>query len=183
MLQVQRRMHEQICDLINKPFYSGILKTAAKSRSSSSLRPLPGEPAVLISLLPEDGSAVEQTVDGSRLNRKSAEVVLSLVCDYLATSSDVIVGVAAPYRAQVTHIKRLLRAPSLPPEQANRLRIGTVHAFQGSEADVIIWDLVETRNHKIGRLYQQETGNRLTNVAITLGEKQSEPLKKRYFSV
>jgi len=45
--------------------------------------------------------------------------------------------------------------------------LGTVHAFQGSEADVIIWDLVDTRNHKIGRLYQQDTGDRLTNVAIS----------------
>jgi superfamily I DNA and/or RNA helicase len=78
-----------------------------------------------------------------------------------------IVGVIAPYRAEVTHIRRLLRDRSLPKEQARRLRLGTVHAFQGSEADVILWDLVETRQHKIGRLYHKDAGDRLANVAIS----------------
>lgn len=167
MLQVQRRMDQAICSLINKPFYAGILQTATKPRSSSLLPPLPGEAAILISFLPEDGSAVEQTVDGSRINRKSAEFVAQLVAQYLSNDSDAIVGVIAPYRGQVTCIRRLLRERSLPQHQTKRLRLGTVHAFQGSEADVIVWDLVDTRNHKIGRLYHQDTGERLTNVAIS----------------
>ena len=78
-----------------------------------------------------------------------------------------MVGIIAPYRGQVTCIRRLLRERSLPPDQTKRLRLGTVHAFQGSEADIIIWDLVDTRNHKIGRLYLQDTGERLANVAIS----------------
>ena len=45
--------------------------------------------------------------------------------------------------------------------------MGTVHAFQGSEADVVIWDLVDTIHNAIGKPYQGDTGNRLTNVAIT----------------
>ena len=167
MLQVQRRMQLKICSLINEPFYGGKLKTATSARSSTSLNPLPGEPAVFVSFLEEHGSRVEQTPDGSRVNRKSAEFVSSLVCDYLHAGPDMVVGVIAPYRAQVTHIRRLLRNRELPRDVQKRIRLGTIHAFQGSEADIIIWDLVETRHHKIGRLYHKETGDRLTNVAIS----------------
>jgi superfamily I DNA and/or RNA helicase len=60
-----------------------------------------------------------------------------------------------------------LKQTPLPSAIADRIRIGTVHAFQGSEADVIILDLVESRNHKIGNLYHGETGDRLINVAIS----------------
>ena len=42
-----------------------------------------------------------------------------------------------------------------------------MHAFQGSESDVVIVDLVESRNDKIGKLYHCSTGNRLANVAIS----------------
>lgn len=167
MLQVQRRMDQAICSLINETFYAGRLKTATKPQRSSLLPPLPGEPAILISFLPEDGSAVEQTLDGSRVNKKSAEFIAKLVSQYLTDDSEAVVGVIAPYRGQVAYLRRLFREGSLRQEQTKRLRLGTVHAFQGSEADVVVWDLVDTRNHKIGRLYHQETGERLTNVAIS----------------
>lgn len=95
---------------------------------------------------------MEQTGDGSRINRKSAEFVCDLLSGYLQSDTNAVVGVIAPYRAQVTYLQRLLRARAVPKDQAKRIRLGTVHAFQGSEADVVHWDLVETRNHKIGRL-------------------------------
>lgn len=167
MLQVQRRMHAGICKLINKTFYAGRLKSEAPPRAAQLLEPLRGEPAVFVSLEPESGSKVEQTPSGSRLNRVSADLVAKLVCRYLEADNDAVVGVIAPYRAQVTCIRRLLRDRKLPKDLARRIRLGTVHAFQGSEADIIVWDLVDTRDHKIGRLYQKETGDRLTNVAIS----------------
>lgn len=167
MLRVQRRMDEKICGLINQTFYGGKLRTDVTSRSVTTLEPIPGEPAVLVSFLPEDGSLVEQTIQGSRVNKGSAELVVDLACYYLQVDDDFLVGIVAPYRGQVTRIRRLLRERSLSKDQVRRLRLGTVHAFQGSQAAVIIWDLVENRNHKIGRLYHKEAGDRLTNVAIS----------------
>jgi hypothetical protein len=167
MLQVQRRMHPGICDLINSVFYGGKLRSASTPKNSTNFDPLKGEPAILVELLPEDGSKVEQTPSASRLNRASAQLVASLACRLLQEDSDAIVGIIAPYRAQVTLIRRLIREQGLGKDQARRTRLGTVHAFQGSEADVIIWDLVETRDHKIGRLYHKDAGDRLSNVAIS----------------
>lgn len=129
MLQVQRRMHNGISDLINKVFYGGKLKSETAPKNSTNLGPLSGEPAVFVMLLPEDGSRVEKTSSASRLNRVSAQLVASLACRLLHEDSDAIVGIIAPYRAQVTLIRRLLSEQGLAKDQARRIRLGTVHAF------------------------------------------------------
>jgi len=168
MLTTQRRMHESICQLINNIFYQGKLRTAVPplALTATRLKPLPGTAAVFVLLLKEDGSHVEQTESGSRCNKRSAEESVKAAYSCVKEDEKLSVGIVTPYRAQVSLIKRL-RDESLPKEAARRINVGTVHAFQGSESDVIIWDLVETRNHSIGRLYRQATGDRLTNVAIS----------------
>ena len=169
MLTVQRRMHPEICEIINRHFYENKLTTDVNDEKIKAyvLRPLPGKPAVFVKFLPSDGSQVEQTLNGSRQNRASATIATRLAADYVKYESNIAVGLITPYRAQVSLLKRLLREINLPPAQNDRLKIGTVHAFQGTEADVIIWDLVDTRNHSVGKLYRGNTGNRLTNVAIS----------------
>jgi superfamily I DNA and/or RNA helicase len=45
---------------------------------------------------------------------------------------------------------------------------GTVHQFQGSEADAVVFDLVDgPGRHKLGLLLRGDTGTRLLNVAIS----------------
>ena len=53
MLTTQRRMHADICDIINRHFYENKLTTQVdnKKTRASALPPLPGKPAVLVSLL------------------------------------------------------------------------------------------------------------------------------------
>lgn len=169
MLTVQRRMHSEICEIINRHFYENKLTTnvhQAKTRASV-LPPLPGKPAVFVLFLPDDGSQVEQTENGSRRNQASAKIVATLAATYVKYDSDIQVGLITPYRAQVSLLKRLLKEMNFPSAQVDRLKVGTVHAFQGAEADVIIWDLVDTRYHPLGKLYRADTGNRLANVAIS----------------
>jgi superfamily I DNA and/or RNA helicase len=50
MLTNQRRMHADICDIINRHFYENKLTTQVDSNRTraSSLPPLPGKPAVLV---------------------------------------------------------------------------------------------------------------------------------------
>lgn len=169
MLNTQRRMHLKICDLINKPFYKGELKTEVKDSKmfSQLLPPLPGQPVVFVALRPEDGISVQTTPKGSRFNEKSAEVVIKLATQYVKSQTNMQIGVITPYRAQVGLIKKKIKDMGLSKEQLDRVKIGTIHAFQGSETDIVIWDLVETRFHKIGMLYRGNTGDRLANVAIS----------------
>ncbi len=169
MLTIQRRMHPKICEIINEPFYGGKLITNVlpEKARACDLPPLPGNPVVFISLLPEDGSEVQRTENGSRFNRASVDIVVKLARQYVHMNAQVKVGIITPYRAQVNLIKKALKDPHLPQPLANRIKVGTIHAFQGSEDDIIIWDLVDTKSQTIGKLYQGDTGDRLANVAIS----------------
>jgi superfamily I DNA and/or RNA helicase len=169
MLMSQRRMHSGICELVNRRFYQGTLitnVTASRTRAKD-FPPVPGESAVFVSVVASDGSKVEQTSEGSRRNRKTADIVVGLVRKYLSQDSEIQIGVISPYRGQVSLIKRKLKELTLNESDNQRIRVGTVHAFQGSEADVIVWDLVDSKNLKVGRLFHSSPGNRLANVAIT----------------
>lgn len=169
MLTVQRRMHSEICEIINRHFYENKLTTNVHQTKirASALPPLPGKPAVFVLFLPDDGSQVEPTENGSRRNQASAKIAATLAAKYVKNDSTIQVALITPYRAQVSLLKRLLREMNFPSAQADRLKVGTVHAFQGAEADVIIWDLVDTLSHPVGKLYRGDAGNRLANVAIS----------------
>src|SRR5690606_1595803 len=94
--------------------------------------------------------------------------VVSIVKMLFTQDKRLHIGVIAPYRAQVSYINRLLDQ-YLSKSLRSQVDVGTVHAFQGREADVVIWDLVEATKPgiKIGLLYRGDAGNRLTNVAIS----------------
>jgi len=162
-------MHEKICDLINRQYYGNALRSAVSLDGirACQLQPLAGKAAVLVEYAPCDGSQVEQTAGGSRQNLGSAGVVVKLVEKIVSADDQVQIGVIAPYRAQVSLIKRQLRSTPLAAQLDKSIRVGTVHAFQGSEADVIIWDIVDDRACNVGRLYRGEAGDRLVNVAIS----------------
>lgn len=169
MLTTQRRMHNDICELINQPFYAGKLRSETQKEKTLAckLHPLPGKSAVMVLFTSEDGSRVEQTEAGSRQNTASAKLVTKLAKHFAITYAGIQIGIIAPYRAQASLIKRLLKEADLPRQLMDQFKIGTIHAFQGSEADVIIWDIVDTKEYKIGKPYQGDTGNRLANVAIS----------------
>lgn len=163
----QRRMRREICDLINPLFYGGMLRTEMGTENPATrLPPNPGMPAVFLSLLSRDGSEAIKTETGSRFNQRSGELVVKLAALYAGTDG-LQIGVITPYRAQVSRIKALLRDAKLDKTHLERIKVGTVHAFQGAESDIVIWDLVDTEHLPIGRLYRDEPGNRLTNVAIS----------------
>jgi superfamily I DNA and/or RNA helicase len=169
MLTHQRRMHPQISECVNEMFYGGQLIDKAPNGKTRAynLGPLPGTARLFLDLSDEDGYFAEKTQGGSRMNRVTAEKVCTLANYYPRHDPEVLVGVITPYRAQVRLIKRLLKKTNMRPEELERIHVGTVHTFQGSERDVLIWDLVESSGSSMGLLYREDSGNRLANVAIT----------------
>lgn len=76
------------------------------------------------------------------------------------------IGIVTPYAAQRHVIEELVKGTDLE----RFLRIGTVHAFQGLERDVIIFDTVESPGVAISRFTSDIWGTdamRLLNVAVT----------------
>ncbi len=139
----QSRMHPSIGGVVSKLFYDGKLLHNVRHEQ----RPLPAgrfdtENRVLF--LGFRG-ADEQTAERSRRNPLEADQVRRVLelldQDAHLAGQPLTVAVITPYKAQVreldTRLKRKWKA-------LKEVRAGTVHAFQGRQADVVIYSLVRT---------------------------------------
>jgi superfamily I DNA and/or RNA helicase len=169
----QWRSHPKICHLINGPFYEGKLVSKASGGTPDliDLGPYSGKPVVYINLERDSRNKVKRSSKGSRSNNFSATIVAYLAGWAAAQSEDISVGVITPYRAQVGLIKSKLHADH-SPDIIRRIKVGSIHSFQGDEADVVIYDIVDAPNEKLGLLYQRETGERLVNVALSRAKRK-----------
>ena len=169
MLTEQRRMHPDICDLINARFYNGKL-TSCYSEKYKALATENGKinsPYCFIPIEPKDGSLVKSTAGKSRVNNKTSQVVIDLVEVILQKNEALEIGVITPYNGQVISLRKKLNSRRLTNEQHDRVKIGTIHSFQGSGFDVIIYDIVDNSEKNIGNLYKGINGERLVNVALS----------------
>ncbi|MBR5038770.1 MAG: AAA family ATPase [Prevotella sp.] len=167
----QRRSDKQIVELINNTFYEGKLIPAAKENEDVvEKEPFAGK---VIALCDCDG-AVRFSKGGTRQNKCFAENVMNLLdIFYQDKKAKYTIGVITPYRGQVSLIRALKFERQYSDEFEERVRIGTIHTFQGSECDVIIFDMVDCpksekgNSLQIGRLYAAKEGERLLNVAVS----------------
>ena len=183
----QRRCHPRIWDLSAR-LYPKVLSVVDEKRldSIAALPPLPGEPAVLLDLsagrqpntdVGEHDSAPTIAVDYESACRKvgrswenppTAMLALDVAREIRAINSDLSIAIICPYRGQVRLIRRWLHGESQADKRLKGVEVGTVHSFQGGEADVVIFDIVDgPPRPNMGVLLRDETGMRLANVAMT----------------
>lgn len=168
----QRRSNEKIVDLINRTFYEGKLIPSAKHNEEIiNSNPFPGR---VIALQKVTDGAVRYTKGGTRQNKVYAEKVMNIL-DKLNKDeeADFTIGIITPYRGQVSLLRALMYERKYDEDFNKRIKIGTIHTFQGSECDLIIFDMVDCpvlengRSNTIGRLYSGNEGERLLNVAVS----------------
>ena len=167
MLNQQRRSASEIAELINEPFYSNFLQTVPQLSHSYAKDIPPSEGHVSFIHLPsDDNNKATYSKNRSKYNSFSRKRVLQLLSEIFNADSkkNLSVGVICPYRQQVLDYKKSFEEKGFNKEQ---LTVGTIHTFQGSERDIIIWDIVDTKNQPIGILYRRKTGERLVNVSIS----------------
>ena len=119
----------------------------------------------------------------SRLNAFSAvlsvELAFKLIENVFANLvepvNNPLVLIVAPYKPHVKRIEQLVfdkyRAMGYA-EDMNLIKAGTIHSFQGKEADIVIFDLVIDEPHYIANLFMQDEEinyelQKMFNVAIT----------------
>lgn len=134
-------------------------------------------------------TGVPQGKGHSRLNCFSAAVDVDLAFKFLEKklgsidpqsaepSEQAYVLIVAPYKPHIARINQLIQL-----EYQNRgfgaekdlgyVRAGTIHSFQGSEADIVIFDLVVDEPHWKANLFMQDkeinqSMRKMFNVAIT----------------
>lgn len=168
----QRRSNEKIVDIINHTFYEGKLIPSAKENYEIvATEPFAGR---VIALKKVSNGAVRFTKGGTRQNKVFAENVMDLLDLYYEDeTADFTIGVITPYRGQVSLLRALKFERKYSTAFEKRIKIGTIHTFQGSECDVIIYDMVDCpvlesgRSLNIGKLYTGKEGERLLNVAVS----------------
>jgi hypothetical protein len=157
LLDEHFRCAPQIAAFANHQFYGGQLVVLTDVRNRPSLA---GRPAIIWSNVA--GRAARPRSGGSWVNHEEVQKVIESV-RYLLKQlpPDATVGVVTPYKAHAEAVKRQL-SPNL-----DRVRVGTVHTFQGGERDVMVFSLVA--GHGMGDRSIRWVDRQLNmwNVAIT----------------
>jgi superfamily I DNA and/or RNA helicase len=172
-LDMQRRFHPAICGLINRPFYLGKLKTDTNPKQSL-LRPFApnkNKSIAYINLKDEEDFVCKRSSKGSRFNKGSCRVIVEQTLAQVKVHPKLneidTIGIITPYKAQVNKINQRIMDQGWPKNFLDKIKVGTIHSFQGAQADLLILDLVESKERNLGILYKHETGKRLMNVAVS----------------
>ena len=132
-------------------------------------------------------TGVPQGKSHSRLNCFSASVDVDLAFKFLENrlnelnpataepAKEALVLIVAPYKPHITRINQLIELEYHNrgfKENLNYIKAGTIHSFQGSEADIVIFDLVIDEPHWKANLFMTDKGvnedlRKMFNVAIT----------------
>ncbi|GEA18933.1 AAA domain-containing protein [Moorella sp. E306M] len=167
-LTIQHRMHPRIAGFPSIRFYGGRLENAPDVAKNVEPiikdEPFPGEPLIMFDLSGLDiGSCI--LPDYTRFNLFSAFASISLAIN----SGKNNVAIITPYVAQ----GRLLRAlisdlyPFKEDNSTPKCRASTVHKFQGSQSDLVIFDTVDSSGRPGTLVSSIDESSRLINVAVT----------------
>lgn len=165
LLSTQYRMAPEISFIPNHLFYDNKLQNHSSTMHRPSTDELTSTPLVLVET---------QTVNpwcsrleaGSRFNLYNALVCGALARRLVTAGNGKTVGIITPYAPQA----RLINKIAKDWELLDRLKISTVHRFQGGEEETIIFDTVEGTGTFIAKMVddtRDSAARLLLNVALT----------------
>ncbi|MFS0781606.1 DEAD/DEAH box helicase [Bacillus sp. 1P06AnD] len=171
LLDEQRRMHPDISSFTNKHIYHSLVHDHPKMRANTDeivqRPPFAGEASILLDTSFTGHYCLNDRSSKSRWN--PWHLFLAFQCmheAYLAGAGSI--GYATPYRIQAQLMNDLLTELYPNERDAGLFLAATVHKFQGSEKEVMVFDSVDAWPFdKPGYLLAGKDSERLINVAIT----------------
>ena len=171
LLDTQYRMHPEIADFAGRSIYNGLLKSAngvtEKREKTVMAEPFAGRAMEFVDLSGTLSTCIKSS-DDSHANVLSAFVTFSLALKAAQTQE---VGIITPYHAQSRLLHAMVRDVNELEALPHAIKCATVHQFQGSEEDVIVYDAVDCYRLPFpGALIASTAGryaDRLFNVAMT----------------
>ena len=148
MLREQRRMFEELSDIVGEVFYSGSFEWRKEGGIDDDDLPSPFDRLGRLILVDtphcslEPGWRENRSKSGSRCNKMEAEEVAKAAVAIASSGSEVVV--LSPYLGQVDLIKRRLS------KVGSKVGVFTVDGYQGKEADFVLLSLTRN-NDKTGR--------------------------------
>ncbi len=187
-LSTQYRLHEELTELVNIPFYDGVLtcglprqtavfdRTAWPAATDALGARLLTERRLFLPTRrsPEDVSAKESREEARLAARLAGEIAVGYGADFRPADT---VGIIASFRNQVALIRTELAAvaAALDLPALNEITVDTVERYQGSQREVIIVSFCCHFEHQLETLVSlDETGtvDRKLNVALTRAKEQ-----------
>ena len=180
LLTVQYRMNAEIMRFPADFFYGGRLTAAPEVSHRGILDYDSAIEWIDTAAIADDDNPADDIADFReavvgdayvRINREEARLTMDVLARYIERigrtrflEESIDVGVISPYRAQVRHLRSLLKRTIGDKALRRQVSINTVDGFQGQERDVIIVSLVRSNeNGDIGFLRDL----RRINVAMT----------------
>ncbi|MEH7107979.1 AAA domain-containing protein [Bacillus sp. JJ1764] len=171
LLKEQRRMHPDISAFTNRYIYHSLVgdhQSVYKNRNQIvSQAPLKDHATVLVDTSFTGLHCLSDKTTNSRFNLLQLLLSFQLIHEaYLDGAKSI--GYVTPYRAQANLMESLLEEIYRDECQKADIIAATVHRFQGSERDVMIFDTVDSApQQRPGMLLTGKDSERLINVAIT----------------
>ena len=171
LLKEQRRMHPDISAFTNRYIYHSLVgdhESVGNSRKEIvEQAPFPGHAAILLDTSYIGAFCLNEKTSNSRSNLWQALISFQLIHEsYLGGARSI--GYVTPYRAQANLMDLLLQDLYEKEQSSADIVSATVHRFQGSERDVMIFDTVDgDPQERAGMLVTGKDSERLINVAIT----------------
>ena len=171
LLKEQRRMHPDISAFTNKHIYNSLVgdhESVKTVRNPIVERaPFVNRASVLLDSSFTGNHCLREKSSNSRFNLWQLILSFQVIHEaYLAGSRSI--GYVTPYRAQAGLMEALLMEIYTKEFQESDIISATVHRFQGSERDVMIFDGVDSfPESRPGMLLIGKDSERLLNVAIT----------------
>lgn len=150
-LDAQYRMHPELGEFVNRNFYEPYGEGFESPLSAENfVQELTRKPYMWVNIPNSDGD--ESKEGTSRIRKCEAEYISNKIRDYILSEEgkNLSYGVITFYSAQAKLIKNMLKAKDI----SERVRVGSVDAFQGMEFDVIFLSIV--RSHSREPKYDEE---------------------------
>ncbi|MBI0578956.1 AAA family ATPase [Neobacillus cucumis] len=171
LLKEQRRMHPEISAFTNRFIYQSMVGDHVSVHDSRNQivekAPFPQKASVMVDTSYTGDYCMTERTSNSRMNVWQLLLSFQLIHEsYLAGAKSI--GYVTPYRAQANLMELLLNELFQNERMSADIIAATVHRFQGSERDVMVFDTVDGWPlERAGMLLSGKDSERLINVAIT----------------
>jgi superfamily I DNA and/or RNA helicase len=175
LLNRQYRMHPDISEIVNKNIYDNRLEDDDITKKKIINDSVSGNSSICLIDTSAHNPWCSQFETGGRFNLINAIICVTLAKKISSSfSNGESIGIITPYRNQARLILKIAEDRGLLNEI--KIRINTVHSFQGGEETAIIFDSVEGPGAKKWSMINEsnniDSAKLLINVALTRAEKK-----------